>query len=346
MKTLRRLVKDARTRVALMLAAGLGLLVVWMSAVDLRDIGARLSGLELRWVLLFALLWGAAAFTRSQRWRVILSRVEPVPRTEAFALFMSCMFVNFLVPLRLGEAVSALALKRNRGVPFAKSLPTQVMDRLFDLTPVVPALLLALMLMGGDGFGSLMAILAFVAFVFAVLTALVLVSMARPAKAAAIVGGLARFLPSSVRPRVEGFAVLCLEGLAGLRLSSSCIAMLVGMTFLALALDAASLQIIFIGLGEAISPGLILTGYTFLFLTSALPRPPGLVGSHEVLFLLIFSLLLGVDKNIASAAVVAGHVMLALLLSFTGALSLFALGIRSVSAVRDHLPSVTTTGAS
>jgi len=136
------------------------------------------------------------------------------------------------------------------------------------------------------------------------------------------------------------------DGFAGLRMRAGTIVALMGITIVALGLDAVSLEMIFIGLGQFISPAVILTGYTLLFLTSALPRPPGLVGSQEMLFLLIFSLFLGVDRNLASAAVVAGHVMLAVILSTTGVLSLFFLGIRSVTVVRETIPSVTTTGAS
>lgn len=345
MKTLRRIIKDQRTKVALAMTAGLVLLAGWLSAVDRTEILARLSTIDLRYMGLFAILWASAAFLRSLRWRVILSKMQAVPPLESFALFMSCMFVNFLIPLRLGEAVAGLALKRNRGVPFAKSLPTQVMDRLFDLTPIVPAIVLVL-LMGGEGSGSIMAILLFVVAVFTLLSAMVLISMSRPAAGAAIIRTCARALPRGIRARVEPFAVRCMEGLGALRLGTTTIIALVGVTFLALTIDAVSLAVIFRGLGYWIDPAVVLAGYTLFFLMSALPRPPGQVGSHEVLFLLIFSLLLGIDKNVASAAVVVGHVMLALLLTATGSISLFALGIRSISTVRENISSVTIAGAS
>src|SRR5262245_24543703 len=178
MKTLRRIISDQKTKVALTFAVGLLLLAGWLSAVDFSGILVRLRAIDLRWMGLFTILWVTAAFLRSFRWRVILSRVEKVPVWESFALFMSCMFVNFLIPLRLGEAVTGLALKRNRGVAFARSLPTQVMDRLFDLTPIVPAIVIVL-LMGGDGSRSIMMFLLFVASVFAVLSVVVLILMFR-----------------------------------------------------------------------------------------------------------------------------------------------------------------------
>ncbi len=346
MNRVRRLLSDQRMRAALALAGGLALLWLWVSMIDLRDVVRRLSVVEARWIAMFALLWVAAAFLRSLRWRVILSRVRPVPIGEAFGLFMACMFVNFLIPVRAGEAAVSMTLKRNHGIPFSRSLPTQVMDRLFDLTPVVPALLVALFLGSRDGLGSVLAILAFVAFVFSVLTGLVLLSMTRPAMASNLIRGVSRIVPAALRPRVERFGVTCVEGVAALRMGAGTVLALAGITLAALALDAMSLEMIFIGLGHFITPAVILSGYTLMFLTSALPRPPGLVGSQEMLFLLIFSLFLGVDRNLASAAVVAVHLMMALILTSAGSVSLFFLGIRSVHVVRETVPSVTTTGAS
>ena len=50
MKTLRRIIKDQRTKVALAMAAGLVLLAGWLSAVDRTEILARLSTVDLRWI--------------------------------------------------------------------------------------------------------------------------------------------------------------------------------------------------------------------------------------------------------------------------------------------------------
>ena len=56
MKTLRRIVADQKTRVAVAMVAGLVLLAVWLSFVDIREIGTRLSAIELKWVFILAML--------------------------------------------------------------------------------------------------------------------------------------------------------------------------------------------------------------------------------------------------------------------------------------------------
>ena len=51
-------------------------------------------------------------------------------------------------------------------------------------------------------------------------------------------------------------------------------------------------------------------------------------------------------KDLAGAAVLVGHSMIAIILAVTGSLSLFSLGIHSVSIVREHLPSASANEAS
>jgi len=345
MRTLKNLIADQRMKVALALAGGIALLAIWLVIVDERQVMHRLARLDLRWLGGFTLLWLGAAFLRSLRWRTILARVAPVRPGETFAGFMACMLVNFLIPLRVGEVVAGLALKRRRGIPFAQSLPSQALDRLFDLTPVVPAILLVFALQGEAAL-RLRIILAFVAIVFVALSAVVVITMTRPDKAAALARRAFSLLPSGLRGRAEDFVVHCLKGLSGLRLPAATSVGLIGITFLALAMDSVALGMIFRGLGYQIAPAVVLTGYTLIFLSSALPRPPGQVGSLELLFVLIFSGLLGVDRDVAGAAVLVGHSMIAMILAVTGSLSLFALGIHSVSIVREHLPSASTNEAS
>jgi uncharacterized protein (TIRG00374 family) len=345
MRTLKNLIADQRMKVALALAGGVALLAIWLAIVDERQVLHRLAQLDVRWLAGFTVLWVAAAFLRSLRWRAILSRVAPVRPAETFAGFMACMLVNFLIPLRVGEVVAGLALKRRRNIPFAQSLPSQALDRLFDLTPVVPALLLVFALQG-EAVTRLRVILGFVGVVFGALSAVVVVTMIHPEWAAALARRFFGLLPVRMRGRAEDFVVHCLKGLSGLRLPVSTIAILIVVTFLALAMDSVALGMIFRGLGYEITPAVVLTGYTLIFLSSALPRPPGQVGSLELLFVLVFSGLLGVDRDLAGAAVLVGHSMIAIILAVTGSLSLFSLGIHSVSIVREHLPSASANEAS
>jgi uncharacterized protein (TIRG00374 family) len=71
---------------------------------------------------------------RARRWKTIL---EPVAPNQPFgALWRSTaigMMANNLVPARAGEIARAYALTRQTGVPFATSVASLAVDRLFDM---------------------------------------------------------------------------------------------------------------------------------------------------------------------------------------------------------------------
>jgi len=109
-------------------------LIYWtLHGISASDVAHRLSQSD-------PLLWIAATFCatvifllRARRWQTIL---EPVAgRLSLGALWRSTaigMMVNNVVPARAGEIARAFALTRETPVPFATSLASLAVDRLFD----------------------------------------------------------------------------------------------------------------------------------------------------------------------------------------------------------------------
>jgi uncharacterized protein (TIRG00374 family) len=83
---------------------------------------------------------------RARRWRTIL---EPVAPNQPFgALWRSTaigMMTNNLVPARAGEIARAYALTRQTGVPFATSIASLAVDRLFDMLVILLLAVVALL---------------------------------------------------------------------------------------------------------------------------------------------------------------------------------------------------------
>lgn len=111
-----------------------GALIYWtLHGISPGEVAERLSSAD-------PLLFGLATFCataifalRARRWQTIL---EPVAGTISFgALWRATaigMMVNNVVPARAGEIARAFALTREAGVPFATSLASLAVDRLFD----------------------------------------------------------------------------------------------------------------------------------------------------------------------------------------------------------------------
>ncbi len=105
----------------------------------LRDVSLARVWTELSTASIPLFLASAACATlifplRAIRWKVIL---EPVAPGQPFgALWRSTaigMMTNNLVPARAGEIARAYALTKQTGVPFATSIASLAVDRLFDL---------------------------------------------------------------------------------------------------------------------------------------------------------------------------------------------------------------------
>lgn len=109
-------------------------LIYWtLRGVSISEVASKLSHASL-------LLFAAATFCataifalRARRWRTILEPVAGVlpfgPLWRATAIGM---MVNNVVPARAGELARAFALTRETRVPFATSLASLAVDRLFD----------------------------------------------------------------------------------------------------------------------------------------------------------------------------------------------------------------------
>ena len=109
-------------------------LIYWtLRGVSAADVATRLSHANL-WLFAAATVCATAIFAlRARRWRIIL---EPVAGKLSFGPLWRAtaigMMVNNVVPARAGEIARAFALTREAPVPFATSLASLAVDRLFD----------------------------------------------------------------------------------------------------------------------------------------------------------------------------------------------------------------------
>jgi uncharacterized membrane protein YbhN (UPF0104 family) len=105
------------------------------------------------------------------------------------------------------------------------------------------------------------------------------------------------------------------------------------LTCVALVLDALFCLLAFAAIGSWIPFPTVLFGYTFFNLAFILPTPPGQIGSNEVIGLLIFSGVFGVNRTAVAAMFLFSHPWSALLMVASGLLCLGAMGLNMRSAI-------------
>jgi uncharacterized protein (TIRG00374 family) len=326
-------VRVVALRTAVGLCAGALLLVAFLQLMNVNAVVARLEHLSIGFALLCGVPFLGAYVVRALRWRLLLRPYEvSVPRVVA--IYQVATFTNWLLPVRGGEVVKCLLLRRSNGIPVSRSLATVSMDKAMDLLPAVA--LLALLPFVGLHLGRPLWILLLSALSVVVLAAVVLALAAwrRDLASSVLTRPLAKVLPGAARQRVEPFIAQFIETLVALVRQPRLMFVAATYTAVAVFLDALFCLLAFRAVGVAVTLPVVLYGYTFFNLAFILPTPPGQVGSNELVGLLLFAGVLGVDKSGVGAMFLFSHPWTAVLMTISGLACLSAMGLTLGRALR------------
>lgn len=337
--TWQRLLVAPASKIAFGLLIGLGLLYLASLFINLPATFALLGtylltpqGIGLGLLAGLVLLVGQTL--RGLRWKLFLNPViDDISTLKIIGIYQVAALLNFLLPLRAGEAAKSLALKRIANVPISKSLPTVAIDKTLDLllaliilmfVPVLGiAMNLQLWIVYGLG-GLLLLILLLVSGLLAWQRPLALKSLR------VLLTPLPRVLGNKIEGFVTGFGDALLAGISQTRVVWPALLL----AALAVLCDSLFTMLVFGAIGTVIPFGTALAGSTLCTLFLVLPAPPGQPGSYEVAGLLVFSGLFGLSTNAVAAMCIFSHLWVALLLTIAGLGSMFALGLTISSTTR------------
>jgi uncharacterized protein (TIRG00374 family) len=326
-------VRTVALRTAVGLCAGAVLIVTFLQLVNMSAVYTRLSHLSIGFALLCGVAFLGAYVVRAMRWRCLL-RPSEVSIPRAVALYQVATFLNWLLPIRGGELAKSLLLRRSNGIPVSRSLATVSMDKAMDLLPAIG--LLALLPFVGLHLSRPLWLLLLSALAVVVLAVLVLALAAwrRELALAALTRPLAKVLPEAARQRAEQFIVQFVDTLLALVRQPRLMLVAAAYTAVAVSLDALFCLLAFRAVGVAVALPVVLYGYTFFNLAFILPTLPGQVGSNELVGLLIFSGLFGVDRSGVGAMFLFSHPWTAMLMTTSGLLCLSVMGLTLRSTLR------------
>lgn len=257
----------------------------------LRDVSLATVWGELSHANLFLFLLSAACATlifplRARRWQTIL---EPVaPRQPLGALWRATavgMMTNNLVPARAGEIARAYALTRQTGVPFATSIASLAVDRLFDMLVL---LVLGIAAFIDPGFpratriaGQSLGDLAQGSVILVVLLLIALYALAFfPSQMVGVFEAFARRISPSLEARGKSALTRFSEGLSVLRHPGRFVAVL-AWTVAHWLLNALGFWLGFKAVGVALPFSAALFLQTLIAIGVALPSAPGFFGVFE-----------------------------------------------------------------
>src|ERR1700716_2104190 len=127
-------------RPALQTSIGLVLLWLWLRTVSLTEVISHARAHSSWPVVLMIALFLLTSIIRARRWLLLLRPLAPVGMVRAFAMNAAGGLLNYVLPIRSGDAARAWWLWRRHRVPAGSALATIVIDKACDLAAVAAVL--------------------------------------------------------------------------------------------------------------------------------------------------------------------------------------------------------------
>src|SRR5713101_7269588 len=296
----------------------LALLVLWLRTVSVGEVLKHATVRNWAAVILMIVLAFATSLIRARRWLLLLRPLAPVGMVRAFAMNAGSTLLNYVLPIRSGDAMRGWWLWRRHRVPPGSALATIVIDKACDLAGV--AIVLAV-LAGIAATGVVSAprgLIGAAALAVALLVAVLGTALLGPRIARSPLAR--RLLPERLAAGLAGQAFAFRAGAKGLW-TPSLAGRLAGLTAVALLIDAFNFSLLFWAVGVPVPTLNAMAAYPALLLAFAVPAGPGYVGSLEVAGSLVLGGGLGLGSAVAAGAIVLYHAITAgyaLALGFLG----------------------------
>lgn len=213
---------DRRWLIWLGLAISAVFLYLAFREINYGDLWQTLQRARIWWLVPGLMIYFAGMLVRAWRWQYLLKPLKKVAIGSLFQIVMIGYMGNNVFPLRMGEVLRAVVLKRRDEISISGSLATIVVERIFDAVVVVGFVLLNLgqlaQLPGGISLSQVSGLATWAAVVFiAGLGVFVAVAMF-PKPAQRVLHGLInKIIPERWRDSVNNITDKFLDGLMSLR---------------------------------------------------------------------------------------------------------------------------------
>jgi uncharacterized protein (TIRG00374 family) len=312
-------------RLAVQTAFGLGLLWLWLRTVSLPEVASHARVQSWTAVVVMILLFLLTSIIRARRWLLLLRPLAPVGMVRAFAMNGAGSLLNYVLPIRSGDAARAWWLWRRHRVPAGSALATIVIDKACDLAGVALVLgVLELVAISG-AINVPRGLLGAAALAIALLAAVLGTALLGPRLARSRLAR--RLLPARFASAIAGQAFAFRAGARGLW-TPALAGRLAMLTAIALLIDAFNFTLLFVAVGVPVPTLQAMAAYPALLLSFAVPAGPGYLGNLEVAGALVLGGGLGLAPAVAAGAIVLYHAITAGNVLVLGLLSFFLVGGR------------------
>jgi glycosyltransferase 2 family protein len=286
------------------LFVSLALLAVMLSRMNLQTFVDAFSDIKPLWLVVAALFAVASQAGRALRWNIVSGR--PLYQFSHFWRAAAIgQFCNFIYPLRAGDVLRMMSLKKFAKVPLGQAVTSAIVDRINDGLLLIILLAYVLFVHGLEVVGTTVVITIIGSFGFLVLCVVAYVFFGQ--KSSGLVDLLAARFSTELAEKITRSYSNMLEVSRTFRRPRRLLAIFVVNGFVAMC-DVGVMGMLVFTMGWDLPLMAALTITVFLWAGSALPSAPGFVGIFQIACVLALKLY-GVDESSALAYSVVFHVL-------------------------------------
>ncbi len=294
-----------------------------------------LGDLDLGYLLLAMAIYIVAVVIIALRWQFLLRAVKLVPLAALTQLVFIGYMGNNLYPLRAGDGLRILLLRRNHSVQLLRSTTIVVLERLFDGSVMLAFVLFSLLWIDLSS-AEVETILRVAAPVFAVAMGIAIFLAAKPNLMRKVVKLTIRPLPGRFGRALLTLSEEVIAGLESLRSPAYLVGAIVS-SFLTWGIEAATYWTVMFAFGLELNYAAALLLVGAVNLAGLIPASPGQIGVNEFVVIAILTTL-GIPAPTATAYAVVVHLTYWIPVSLIGFLFLLRQGmgwsdIRSAGAM-------------
>ncbi|MBS3741195.1 MAG: flippase-like domain-containing protein [Candidatus Cloacimonetes bacterium] len=313
---------------------GVILILIWLHFINIDKVFSYLKKLKLFYIIIAAFLYLFSYFIRSLRWRYILKPVKKLTPQKTFLIWIGGNFLNYIIPIRAGEFAKAYFLKRTDNIAISRSLPSIFIDKVFDSLAIF--VVLALIPFLEINISKTLTILLIILVALVIIGICILIVAAVNKKIVVkFFHKFFFFIPQKYEKKFFEITEIFVEGIGLFKNHYNMLPTISLLTLLAVIIDSVYFFTVFKAFGQTIAFPLILFGYTLIYLSYILPYPPGQLGSNELIMVIIFSVGLGLDKDMVSAVMSFAHLLTGILIIGVGLSSMSYIGVKLLDTFKD-----------
>lgn len=266
-----------------------------------------LSRIQLEFVLAGMLVYALAMVVIALRWQFLLRAVKLVPLRALCQLVAIGYMGNNVYPLRAGDGLRIVLLRRNHQVPLVRATTIVVLERAFDGCVMIAFVLIGLLFIDLQS-SEVEAIVRLAAPAFAAAMLVALFLAAKPDLLRAVVAPLSKLLPGRLGIGLRRLSEDVIAGLEGLRNPLHFLGAVVS-SFITWSIEAGVYWVVMLAfsmqLDNAYAVSLLICGA--LNLAGIIPASPGQVGVNEFVTVAILTAL-GVPVALAGVYAIVAHI--------------------------------------